>query len=243
MRDADVLLVIGGRLSEIAIVVLHADRHTPAEADADPRLSDPEEIAASISRRSVIVATPHAFASALSTVHPPVEISWSVETRAAREAFLAWTDKPTVLPGDFQYGEAMVWLREHLPAETIIANGAGNYAIWVHRYWRYRDFLASWRRPPLGRLLCAGRRDGQAAVPQPSGGGVCRDGCFLMNGQEFATAVQYDIPLWCGRRQRHVRHHPHASGARVSRPRVSPPGSRNPTSPRWRAPMAAMARR
>ena len=46
------------------------------------------------------------------------------------------------------------------------------------------------------------------------------DGCFLMNGQEFATAVQYDAPLVViVDRQRAIRHHPHASGARLSRPR------------------------
>ena len=55
------------------------------------------------------------------------------------------------------------------------------------------------------------------------------DGDFLMNGQEFATAVQYDLPIIVVIvRQRHVRHHPHAPGARISRPRHRPPTLRNP---------------
>ena len=43
------------------------------------------------------------------------------------------------------------------------------------------------------------------------------DGDFLMNGQEFATAVQYDLPIVVLVRQRPLRHHPHAPGARISR--------------------------
>ena len=47
---------------------------------------------------------------------------------------------------------------------------------------------------------------------------IAGDGDFLMNGQEFMTAVQYDLPIIVvDHGQRHLRHHPHAPGARISR--------------------------
>ena len=70
------------------------------------------------------------------------------------------------------------------------------------------------------------------------------DGDFLMTGQEFATAVQYELPIIVvRRRQRHVRHHPHAPGAPLSRPRDRRPACGTRISPPMRAPSAAMARR
>lgn len=196
VREADVLLVIGGRLSESpssSYTLLDTPQPRQTLIHVYP---DPEEIGRVYQPALGIIASPHAFASALSTVHPPVEIRWSAETKAARADFLAWTDKPTVLPGNFQYGEVMVWLREHLTPETIIANGAGNYAIWVHRYWRYRSFTGQ-LAPTSGSVgysvpagVMAKRQFPERPVVIFAG-----DGCFLMNGQEFATAVQYDIPV------------------------------------------------
>ena len=114
----------------------------------------------------------------------------------AREDYLAWTEQPPVIPGTLQYGEVMAWLRNRLPEDAIVTNGAGNYAIWVGRFLRFRA---------LCDAACADVRiDGLRRCRPPSAPSgipdrtvVCfaGDGCFLMNGQEFATAVQYDLPI------------------------------------------------
>jgi acetolactate synthase-1/2/3 large subunit len=90
----------------------------------------------------------------------------------------------------------MVWLRENLPADAILCNGAGNYAAWIHRFFRFRRF--SHHIAPASGSMGYGV---PAAVAMkrlhPESIVVCLagDGDFLMNGQEFATAVQYDLPF------------------------------------------------
>ena len=59
--------------------------------------------------------------------------------RACRLSRLDASSRPTQ-PGAVNLGEIMVWLREHLPADAIITNGAGNYATWIHRFYRFRRF-------------------------------------------------------------------------------------------------------
>ena len=60
---------------------------------------------------------------------------------AAHADYLAWTEKATPQPGAVNFGEIVVWLRENLPADAIITNGAGNYSAWVHRFFRLRRYM------------------------------------------------------------------------------------------------------
>jgi acetolactate synthase-1/2/3 large subunit len=90
----------------------------------------------------------------------------------------------------------MVWLRDRLPPDAILCNGAGNYAGWLHRYYRFRQF-GTQLAPNCGSMgygvpaaILAKRQHPDRIVVAFAG-----DGCFLMNGQDFATAVQYDIPV------------------------------------------------
>ena len=87
-----------------------------------------------------INATPTAFAAALEGLQPPTELPWQGETPLAHADFLAWTDKPTTVPGPVNLGEIVAGLRDRLPVDTVICNGAGNFSIWVHRYTRYRRY-------------------------------------------------------------------------------------------------------
>ncbi|WP_181703624.1 thiamine pyrophosphate-dependent enzyme [Chthonobacter albigriseus] len=196
VKDADVLILIGGRMSEMP-----SSSYTLIDVPAPKQQlvhvhPDPEEIGRVYQPALGIVASAHAFAAALETVHPPVSIPWAERTRAAREDWKAWTETPKTLPGAFQYGDVMRWLRDHLPEDTIVCNGAGNYAIWVHRYWRYNSF-ATQLAPTSGSMgyglpaaVMAKRQRPESPVVAFAG-----DGCFLMNGQEFATAVQYGLPI------------------------------------------------
>ena len=115
----------------------------------------------------------------------------------------------------------MIWLRETLPADAIICNGAGNYAAWMHRFFRFRR-LASHIAPTsasMGYGMPAAVAM-QRLYPERRIVSINGDGDFLMNGQEFATAVQYGLPIVVVVLDNGIlRHHPHASGTRVSRPR------------------------
>ena len=95
-------------------------------------------------------------------------------------------------PGALQLAEIVSSLRDQLPRDTIMANGGGNFAGWVHRFWRYRDFGT--QLGPTSGSMGYGVPAGVAAAlahPERTVLSFSGDGCFLMNGQEIATAIQY----------------------------------------------------
>ena len=163
--------------------------------DIQPLDTDSAEIGRVYHPRLGIVATPPAFCAALEGLQPPNAISWGAATRAAREDFVVWTSQPPANPGDVQLGEIMLALRQLAPDATF-ANGAGNFAIWPGRFLRFRRFNQQ-LGPASGSMgfgvpaaIAAKRADPERVVVAFAG-----DGDFLMNGQEFATAVQYDLPV------------------------------------------------
>jgi acetolactate synthase-1/2/3 large subunit len=116
---------------------------------------------------------------------------WKERTALAREEFLEWTE-PRPMPGNVQYGEVIRWLSDRLPEDTIVAGGAGNFAGWLHRHFRYKGF-----RTQLGSTNGSMGYGYPAAVaaklaePRRTVFALCGDGDFLMTGQELATAAQY----------------------------------------------------
>ncbi len=96
------------------------------------------------------------------------------------------------MPGQLEYGEVSRWLSDHRPEDALVAGGAGNFAGWLHRHFRYKGF-----RTQLGSTNGSMGYGYPAAVAaklaQPSRTvlGLCGDGDFLMTGQEIATAAQY----------------------------------------------------
>ena len=90
----------------------------------------------------------------------------------------------------------MNYLEKVLPDDAILTNGAGNYATWVHRFHRFRRFAT--QGAPTSGSMGYGTPAAVAAKalhPDRTVIAFAGDGCFLMNGQEFATAVQYDLPI------------------------------------------------
>jgi acetolactate synthase-1/2/3 large subunit len=142
-----------------------------------------------------VVATPPAFAAALEGLQPPNAIAWSDAARAARAEYLAWSDAPPANPGRVQLGGIMLQLREAAP-DAIFTNGAGNFAIWPGRFLRFRRFNQQ-LAPISGSMGFAvpAAVAAKRAFPERTVVAFSGDGDFLMNGQEFATAVQYDLPI------------------------------------------------
>ncbi|MDP1536345.1 MAG: thiamine pyrophosphate-dependent enzyme, partial [Burkholderiales bacterium] len=125
----------------------------------------------------------------------PVKPSWDAWTRDARADLEAW-QQPVKVPGKLNMSEVMVFLRKRLPPETIVTNGAGNFAIWVHRFYPYPGFRT--QLGPTSGAMGYGVPSGVAAKivhPQRPVVSFSGDGCFLMNGQELATAAQYDLKV------------------------------------------------
>jgi acetolactate synthase-1/2/3 large subunit len=100
------------------------------------------------------------------------------------------------MPGALDLWQVVAILRERLPEDAILVNGAGNYAAWVtrlYRYPRYRTQLAPYNGS-MGYGVPAAIA-AKAVYPERVVISWNGDGCFLMNGQELATAVQYRLPI------------------------------------------------
>jgi len=198
IREADLLLLVGGRMSESP-----SQGYTllpiPGDPDGPRKLvhihADPDEIGRVYQPTLGINATPRGMAPALAAMRPDraPQSDW---VEKARAAWIEWSEVPTTSPGDFQMGEMMVWLRDNLPEEAILTNGAGNFAIWLNRYYRFRGFNTH-LAPTSGSMGYGFPAAVAAKRAHPDRPVVCiaGDGDFLMTGQEFATCVHHGIPV------------------------------------------------
>ena len=197
IRASDLLILVGGRLSEVPsqgyeLLNIPNPQQTLVHVHADA-----DELGKLYRAAQSIHATPQAFAQAVATLGPPSAPVWAAETAQAHEDFQRWSDPaPIRIPGSLQMGEVMQQLRDVLPFDTIFCNGAGNFATWVHRFWPFRAY-ASQLAPTSGSMgygLPAGV-GAKRLWPQREVVVFAGDGDFMMHGQEFATAVQYGLPI------------------------------------------------
>ena len=145
-------------------------------------------------------------------------------------------------------GDVMAHLRERLPDDAIVTNGAGNFSVWAHRFYEFRRYPTQ-LAPTSGAMGYGVPAAVAAKIVHPERTVVCiaGDGDFLMTGQELATAVQYDAPIvvlvvnngmYGTIRMHQERHYP---GPRLRHRPASTPTS--PRSPRRSAPTASVVER
>ena len=196
VKAADLVIVFGERLSEVTTQGYGLWDIPAPQTKLVHIYPDASEIGRVWQPHLAITATPRGLAPLLANEQGTTVIPWRESAPAAHADYLAWSETPTPQPGPVNIAEIIIWLREHLPADAILTNGAGNFAAWVNRFYRVRR-LGGHLGPNSGSMgygvpaaiamqrLHPGRR-----VVAISG-----DGDFLMNGQEFATAVQYGLPI------------------------------------------------
>ncbi len=196
IKNSDLPILLGGRLGEIPSQGFTLFKIPDPRVDLIHIHPSAEELGRLYQARLAIHATPIGFAAALDALAPRAPNRWSAQTREANEEFIAWTETATPQPGAVNLGSIMVWLRDHAPPDAILCNGAGNYAAWIHRFYRFRrlDGHIAPTSASMGYGVPAAVAM-QRLHPERLVLSVNGDGDFLMNGQEFATAVQYDLPI------------------------------------------------
>ena len=191
VREADVLLVIGERLGEMttsgySLLDVPAPRqqlvHVLPGADELGRVYQPSVR---------IASTPGAFVEALAACGPLPRDTWQASTQALHDEFEAWRE-PRAVPGRLDLWTVVRRLDERLPEDAILTNGAGNYTTWLHRLFRYRR-IGTQLAPYSGAMGYGVPSAVAAKLVHPDRIVVSwnGDGCFQMNGQEVATAMQY----------------------------------------------------
>jgi acetolactate synthase-1/2/3 large subunit len=193
VENADLVLLIGGRLGEMPsqsykVFSIPSPRQTLVHVHADP-----EELGRVYQPALAINASPAAFAAALEAVQPPFEIGWVAETAQARADYLDWTREVPAHPGAVQMRDVLEAFTQ-LPPDAIVTNGAGNYSGWFHRFSRVIRYGT--QAAPTSGSMGYGLPGAIAAKrlhPDREVVALAGDGCFLMTGQELATAVQYGL--------------------------------------------------
>ena len=194
IKNADVVLVIGARLGEMttsgytifeAPVPKQKLIHVHAGADELGRVYQAEVM---------INSTVSAFAKALAGM--PRVTNSGVNADAANFDYQQWQARKEI-PGAVQMWDVMQTLEAALSPDAILTNGAGNYATWLHRFHRYgRAGKFRTQLAPTSGAMGYGVPAAIAAKAVDSARTVvcfAGDGCFLMTGQELATAVQYQL--------------------------------------------------
>jgi acetolactate synthase-1/2/3 large subunit len=202
VKDSDLVIAIGPRLGEMTTsgyTLLEAPRprqrlvHIHASAEELNRVYQAD---------LAINAGMSAAARSLEVLTAPLELPWEDWTAAAHADYLAnlqpqpLAGMPAETPrGAVDMAEVVALLQKHLPADAAITNGAGNFASWVHRFFRYHGLAKGHKTqlaPTSGAMgygvpagIAANLVSGRVAFT------IAGDGDFLMNGQELATAVQH----------------------------------------------------
>jgi acetolactate synthase-1/2/3 large subunit len=195
IKSADLLIVIGARLGEMTTSQCSLlDIPNPKQFLVHVHPA-PDELGTVYRADMPIAATAGAFVSALARLTAPKQKPWSklrAELRSSYEESL----NPIQLPGSVKLAEVVRTVSRMLPEDGIVTNGAGNYAAFVHRYFEYKAYRTQ-LAPTSGSMGYGLPAAIAAKLAFPSRAVVNfqGDGCFLMTGQEIATAAQYGLPI------------------------------------------------
>ena len=194
VRESDLIIAIGPRLGEMTTggySLLQVPRtpqklvHIHASAEELNRVYQAD---------LAINSTMNAAARSLEVLAAPPAVVWEAWAHACNADYLA-NMQPQPLPGEIDMPAIVALLQKHLPADAVLTNGAGNFASWVHRFFKHHGLAKGFKTqlaPTSGAMgygvpagIAAAITTGRLALT------MAGDGDFLMNGQELATAVQY----------------------------------------------------
>jgi acetolactate synthase-1/2/3 large subunit len=194
ISNADLVILMGGRFSEVPsqnyqLLGVHGAQQQLIHIHASA-----EELGRVYRADLAIHASPKALAQGLSQLNPTLKVSQQRLDHLSKchKNYQNWSSLPTEAhPGEVQMPAVMAHLATSLPKNAIITNGAGNYATWIHRFWKFSEY-GTQLAPTSGSMgygLPAAIA-AKIAFPNKTVVAFAGDGCFQMTMQEFGTAVQ-----------------------------------------------------
>ena len=194
VRDSDLIIAIGPRLGEMTTGGYDLLQVPRARQKLVHIHSSAEELNRVYQADLAINASMNAAARSLEVLTAPPVVAWEAWAQACHADYLA-NLVPQPLPGEIDLPAMVALLQKHLPADAVLTNGAGNFASWVHRFFKHHGLARGFKTqlaPTSGAMgygvpagIAAAITTGRLAFT------MAGDGDFLMNGQELATAVQY----------------------------------------------------
>lgn len=194
LQEADLLLVIGARVGDIltnGYTLLDPKNLNKTLIHVHPSPDEPGHVYAP---DVALACDSAALLAALveGDTQPAVWAEWRADARADYEAW----QQPKETPGPVKMEQVIPWLSEQLPDDAILTNGAGNYAAFVHRYYRYRKYHTQ-LAPTSGSMGYGFPAAVAAKLEHPDRVVVCfaGDGCFQMTCNEMSTAIQHGVAV------------------------------------------------
>jgi acetolactate synthase-1/2/3 large subunit len=197
LRDSDLLLVLGAPLGDVETGGYQWLERTTSASRLIHAHPDADTLGAVYPAALALQVAPGILAAGLAALAPAraAELPWSDWTRAARAAQLEFM-QPVEVAGAVNPSLVFGELRRTLPPDALIANGAGNYAVWLHRFYAH-DAWPTQVAPGSGAMGYAVPAAIAAKLSFPQREVVCvaGDGCFLMSCQELATAAALNLAI------------------------------------------------
>ncbi|MEO6972613.1 MAG: thiamine pyrophosphate-binding protein [Rhodoferax sp.] len=194
VKGSDLILAIGPRLGEATTAGYTLIESPQPRQKLIHIHASAEELGRVYQAALAINATMNVAALALDALAAPTAIPWQDWTQACHADYLA-NLTPHALPGDIDVPAIVTLLQQHLPPDAVLTNGAGNFASWLHRFFKHHGLangLKTQLAPTLGAMgygvpagIAAAITSGRVVLT------MAGDGDFLMTGQELATAVQH----------------------------------------------------
>ena len=217
LEEADLLLAVCTRLDEpttegYTLVACPVPRQKLVHVHPDPN-----ELGRVYRPELAMVADPTGFAAAVSELSPKTSLRWSGAARAANADYLA-TLEPGPMPGETNLAEISASLRQKLPEDACVTLGAGNFALFPHRFLQFSG-LGTQASPICGAMGYGLPAAIAAKLAFPQRQVLCYagDGCFQMTMQELGTAAQnklgivilvFNNGMWGTIRQHQEREYP-----------------------------------
>ncbi|MDJ0612442.1 MAG: thiamine pyrophosphate-binding protein [Rhizobiaceae bacterium] len=193
VAGSDLLILLGCRFSENpsqGFSILDMPGNGKGLVHIHP---GPEELGRIYVPEIAINATPTTFLSSM--LEWDAKVNFQPEADEAHASYLKWTDLSPEGVGEVTMSNTISRLRDVLPDDAILCNGAGNYAIWLHRFYRYK--WGTQLAPTSGSMgygmpaaIAAAKRNPNKTIVVLAG-----DGCFQMTGQEFGVACEHGLNI------------------------------------------------
>ncbi len=195
VRDADLVIAIGARLGEMTTSGYTLLTPPLAKQTLVHVHNDPNELGRVYQGELLIASGMNEFAAAARALGKPAASDRGARTRQARAEYETWQGAAYKgMPGRVDLREIVLHMENTLPEDTIYTNGAGNFSGWLHRFHKYSVFRTQ-LAPTAGSMgygvpaaIAAKTADRTRTVVSFNG-----DGCYMMNGQELATAVHHQL--------------------------------------------------
>ena len=193
IKACDLIIALGPRLGEMTTSGYSLLEAPLARQPLVHIHAGAEELGRVYTPMLAINAAPETMTRALAAEPWTLDEGWLQQAYEAHTEFEAFS-KPAPVSDDVNLSEVFSWLDKHLPADAIVTNGAGNYAAWLHRFYRHKTFKTQ-LAPTSGAMGYGFPAALAAKAVFPKRDVICAagDGCFMMASNELATAIQYGL--------------------------------------------------